>query len=74
MGAPISSFKVFHELAKNGKSSWPYNHLKQFKLFSFILHSPTKHRDFHEYLEHRLHQLDARSRGSIIFFALVTPN
>lgn len=74
MGAPISSFKVFHELARNGKSSWQYERLKQFRLFSFILHSPTKHKDFHNYLEENLHLLDARTRGgSLIFFTLVKP-
>ena len=74
MGATISSFKVFHELARNGKSSWQYKRLKQYRLFSFILHSPTKHKDFHIYLEDNLHRLDARSRGSLIFFTLVKPN
>jgi hypothetical protein len=74
MGAPISSFRVFYELARNGKNSWQYKSLRQFRLFSFILHSPTKHKEFHNYLENNLHLLDARSRGSLIFFTLVKPN
>jgi len=75
MGAPISSFRVFNKLAKKGKQSWEYEQLKKFRLFSFILHSPNKHQEFHNYLESNLHVLDARTRGgNLIFFTLVKPS
>src|SRR5688572_28660210 len=75
MGMYLSKYNILHSLGYGDRMIQPEAQkiLAQFNLFSFIIHDPVIHIDFHNQLKNSFDLLDYLYGNGFLFFALVDP-
>jgi hypothetical protein len=81
MGVPLSNFTILKFLAdgnereKAGLRSFEMEYaldaMENYSVFAFVLHDPTVHKDFHEFLGKQFGSLHYSSGQHLVFFGLV---